>query len=391
MNAALLHPEVQEFIRKNLNTDVQQLVLKGSPFPKVSAAEIATQISALKTAEKKLPTWFKTENILFPPKLNLEQTSSEITAAYKATLISGKKITDLTGGFGIDTTAFAENFKEVYYCELNEELAEIAAHNFRVLGKNNIRVLSGDGIAFLKNSTEHYDAVYLDPSRRDKHGGKVFRMADCLPDVPRNLDLIFSKTDKILVKTSPLIDLKLGVDELAHTAEIHIVAVNNEVKELLWLLKKDFKGIPKIICTDLQNPEKFKLTALFESAAEVNYSLPQSYLYEPNAAIMKSGLFEVLAEKTGTKKLHPFSHLYTSEELKEFPGRIFKITDFKLFKSSELKKKFKGKKANITTRNFPETVAQLRKKFKIKDGGDTYLFFTTGPNEEKLIITCEKV
>ncbi len=390
MNAALLQPEVQKFIKNNLKTDIQQLVLNGSPFPDVSAAELATQITALKTAEKKLPSWFESKNILFPPKVNLEQTSSELTAAYKASLISGKKMADLTGGFGIDTSFFAENFKEVFYCELNKELAEIASHNFRVLGKNNIRVLNGDGIGFLKETTKNLDLVFLDPSRRDKHGSKVFKLADCHPDVPKNLDFIFSKIDTILIKTSPLIDLKSGIEELQNTAEIHIVAVNNEVKELLWLLKKGFNGTPKITCTDLQNPEKINFSATYGNPARVTFHTPQNFLYEPNAAIMKSGFFNVLAEKTQTKKLHQFSHLYTSEKLINFPGRIFKIIDFKPFKTSEVKNNFKNKKANITTRNFPETVAQLRKKFKIKDGGKTYLFFTTGPNEEKLIIICEK-
>ncbi|HEY9185994.1 MAG TPA: class I SAM-dependent methyltransferase [Salegentibacter sp.] len=391
MNKALLKPEIQKFIRENLKSDLTGLVLKGSPFPEVSSAEIAMQISGLKTAQNKLPTWFETPNIYYPPKLNLEQTSSEITAKYKASLIQGKQLIDLSGGFGIDDHFFAESFKEVIYCELNGELAEIARHNFKQLKKDNIQVIPGDGIKTLEASNNNFDVIYADPARRDDHGGKVFKLADCLPDIPTYLDLLFRKTDRILIKTSPLLDITAGLTELKHVSAIHIVAVTNEVKELLWFMIKDFSGSPQIKTINFNKSQVEKFSGSMEDKPELKFSFPKKYLYEPNAAIMKSRLFELLAEKTGTSKLHKNSHLFTSEKLKEFPGRIFEIIDIKYFKPTILKKEFKGSKANITTRNFPESVADLRKLLRIKDGGERYLFFTTNQENKKLVIDCRKI
>lgn len=391
MNKALLKSEIQEYIRKNLKSDLTGLVLKGSPFPEVSSAEIAMQIAGLKTAKNKFPIWFKTQGILYPPKINLEQTSSEITAKYKSSLIHGERLIDLTGGFGIDDYFFGKSFREVVYCELNEELAQIAKHNLRQIGKDNIQVVPGDGLQTLEESDNKFDVIYADPGRRDDHGGKVFKLADCLPDVPANLDVLFTKTDRILIKTSPLLDITAGLTELKHVSQIHIVAVNNEVKELLWLMEKDFSGSLhiKTINFNKSHPEEF--SGDLKNKPELNFSLPKKYIYEPNAAIMKSGLFESLAEKTGTYKLHKNSHLFTSEELKEFPGRKFEIIDSKYFKPSGLKKELKGIKANITTRNFPESVADLRKLLKIRDGGERYLFFTTNLEEKKIVLDCRKI
>ncbi|MGM0933104.1 MAG: class I SAM-dependent methyltransferase [Bacteroidota bacterium] len=391
MNKALLKPEIQNFIRKNLKRDLTGLVLKGSPFPEVSSAEIAMQISGLKTAEKKLPTWFETQNIYYPPKLNLEQTSSEITAKYKASLIQGERLIDLTGGFGIDDHFFAESFKEVVYCELNEELAEIAKHNFKQLKKENIQVIPGDGIKTLEITDKDFDVIYADPARRDDHGGKVFKLTDCLPNIPANLDLLFDKSNRILIKTSPLLDITAGIAELKYGSEVHIVAVNNEVKELLWFMEKGFSGSLQIKTINFNKNQLEEFSGNIENKPELNFSLPKKYLYEPNAAIMKSGLFERLAEKTGTFKLNNNSHLFTSEKLKEFPGRRFEIIDIKDFKAYKLNKEFKGKKANITTRNFPESVAGLRKLLRIKDGGERYLFFTTNLENKKIVLDCRKV
>ncbi|MGB8374075.1 MAG: class I SAM-dependent methyltransferase [Salegentibacter sp.] len=392
MNKAILYPKVQEFILNNLKSDLTRLVLKGSPFPDVSVQELAQQIAALKTAEKKLPSWFSTENLIFPPKLNLEQTSSEVTARYKASLVSGKNMADLTGGFGIDSYFFSRQVEQLHYCELNEELAELAAHNFKILGAENIEVHSGNGLDFLRNSEAEFDWIYLDPARRDDHGGKVFRLADCTPDVPANLNLLFSRTGNIMVKSSPLLDLKAGIEELEKVAEIHIVAVNNEVKELIWLLEKIPSAETVVKTVNFGKKEVQSFEGPFSSSSgETIFKLPENFLYEPNAALMKSGLFDLIAKKTATSKLHPNSHLYTSEELQEFPGRKFQILDTRPFNIKELKKKFKLKKANITTRNFPDSVEKIRKKLKIQEGGDSYLFFTTNLKEEKIVLICRKV
>ncbi len=391
MNKALLHPEVQEFLRNNLKTTPAELALRGSPFSKISASELAQQLTGLQKAEKKLPTWFSQSQIYYPPKLNLEQTSSETTAKYKASMHEGETLIDLTGGLGIDDFYFAENFKEVLHCELNTELSEIAAFNLKQLGRENIYFKNEDSIALLKNTNQNFDCIYVDPARRDNSGGKVFKLADCLPNIPENLDLLFNKSNKILIKTSPLLDLQAGISELKFVTEIHIIAVNNEVKELVWLLKKNEISPTKIKTLNFTKKGIEEFEGIFnKNTSEINYSLPKNFIYEPNAAIMKSGLFEEVTHQTQTSKLHPNSHLYTSEMEINFPGRKFKIIDIQEYKPGILKKKFKGLKANITVRNFPESVEILRKKLKIKDGGKNYLFFTTNIKDEKIVLFCEK-
>ncbi|WP_339648121.1 class I SAM-dependent methyltransferase [uncultured Salegentibacter sp.] len=392
MNKAILNDEVREFLKNNLKTTAAELALRGSSFSGISSSELAQQLIGLQKAERKLPTWFKNSQIYYPPKLNLEQTSSETTAKYKASLVKGKTLIDLTGGLGIDDFYFAQNFKEVIHCELNAELSEIAAHNLKQLGRENISFKNVDSIEYLKETDQNFDCIYVDPARRDNAGGKVFRLADCLPNVPANLDLLFKKTDIILIKTSPLLDLQAGISELQFVTETHIIAVNNEVKELLWLLKKGDNQETKIKTLNFtkKGVEKFE-GILDKLTGVVAYSLPKKFLYEPNGAIMKSGLFKEIALQTQTSKLHPNSHLYTSEKEINFPGRKFKILDIEDYKPGLLKKKFKNLKANITTRNFPESVVILRKKLKIKDGGKSYLFFTTNINNQKIVLICEKV
>lgn len=391
MNKLLLLPEVQAFIKSHLATSLPKLILKGSPFKGVPVQELAVQIAGMKKAEKKLPSWFLAENIFYPPNINLEQTSSEITAKYKAGLTEGKKLIDITGGFGIDSYYFAERFAEVIHCELNPELSEIAAHNFKVLGRKNIKTKTEDAIEYLRNLKEIFDWIYIDPARRDDYGGKVFLLEQCTPDVPGNLELFFSKANKILVKTSPLLDLKAGIKELQNVAEIHIVAVNQEVKELIWILKKDSSYPIPVTTVHFHNNEVQFFKAALEDPQRTPFSLPLKFLYEPNPAIMKSGLFGELARKTETAKLHANSHLFTSAELQEFPGRRFKIKKIIPYHKKKLQKELKLKKANITTRNFPKSVADLRKEQKIEDGGDFYIFFTTLLDDEKVVIVSEKI
>ncbi|MBK5191610.1 MAG: class I SAM-dependent methyltransferase [Flavobacteriaceae bacterium] len=392
MNKALLNTAVQDFILKNRTANLSKLILKGSPFKDVSIQEIAIQIAGLSKAKSKLPTWYLTKNILFPPNLNLEQTSSEKTARYKASLVEGKKIIDLTGGFGIDSYFFAERFKEVIHCELNMELSELAEHNFEILNATNVKTIQGDGIEYLKNSEQYFDWIYLDPSRRDDAGGKVFQLSDCTPNPAEHLDLFFEKADHILIKTSPLLDLKAGIGELKNVSEIHIVAVNQEVKELLWILNKNASEEIKVKTIHFQN----KITQSFEtnfsdSQSDIPLSLPLNYLYEPNPAIMKSGMFRELASQTDSYTLHSNSHLFTSKQLKDFPGRRFEILEVLPYNKKLLKQRLTIKKANITIRNFPKTVAEIRKELKIEDGGESYLFFTTNLNEKRIVVVCKKI
>ncbi len=377
---------------KNRSANLSKLILKGSPFKDVSIQEIAIQIVGLSKAKSKLPTWYLTKNILFPPNLNLEQTSSEKTAKYKASLVEGKKLIDLTGGFGIDAYFFAERFNEVIHCELNLELLNLAEHNFELLNAINVKTIQGDGIEYLKKSEQYFDWIYLDPSRRDDAGGKVFQLSDCTPNPVEHLNLFFEMADHILIKTSPLLDLKAGIGELKNVSEIHIVAVNQEVKELLWILNKNASEEIKVKTIHFQN----KITQTFEtnfraSQSDIPLSFPLNYLYEPNPAIMKSGMFRDLASQTDSCTLHSNSHLFTSKELMEFSGRRFEILEILPYNKKQLKQRLTLKKANITTRNFPKTVAEIRKELKIEDGGDSYLFFTTNLDEKKIVVVCKKV
>lgn len=392
MNSAILDPDVQNYITQNLKTEPTVLILKGVPFTKVSATEVVEQIEAKNRCERKLPTWFHQPNIYYPNKLNIEQTSSEATAEYKSCLISGETLIDLTGGFGVDAYYFGKVFKEVTHCELNADLSIIVEHNFEKLKVSNINIIAEDGISLLQNSAANYDWIYVDPSRRHDSKGKVFFLKDCLPNIPEHLDVLWSRSKNILIKTSPLLDISIGLNELENVKTIHIVAVNNEVKELLWVLAHGFSGKVKIKTVNLKNSgsEQFEFFIEDEAQVETIYTEPLTYLYEPNSAIMKSGGFNSLTETFDVKKLHKHSHLYTSEKLILFPGRAFKILKVVPYQKKQIKT-LNIHKANVTTRNFPDTVQNIRNLFKIKDGGDDYLFFTTNINNEKIVLVCAKV
>lgn len=390
MNDRILNTEIQKFINKNLHKDPVKLVLKGSSFFDVSIKEIVEQIISKKKCEKKLPTWFQTENIFYPNKLNIEQTSSETTAKYKAGLISGDSIIDITGGYGVDCFAFAEKFKEVTHCEINTKLSAIADHNFKILGIENIKTIAKSGMDYLGSSDKTFDWIYADPSRRNDKKGKVFLLEDCLPNIPNNLEPLFQFTNNILLKTSPVLDISSAVFELKYVKEIHIIAIQNEVKEVLYILEKNYNGRIQFKTNNItKEQDQFFEFNLMD--AEVNYSHPLKYLYEPNAAILKAGGFIEVSVMLNIPKLHIHSHLYTSKQLIDFPGRRFNILKNIPYNKKRLLKLLPSKKANITTRNFPETVAQIRKKTGLKEGGDIYLFFTTDLEGDRKILICEKV
>ncbi|WP_299158068.1 RsmD family RNA methyltransferase [uncultured Tenacibaculum sp.] len=391
MNKAILQPNVQLFIQNNLKTDINKLIFKGSPFENITIQELANQILAKQKSEKKLPQWFNTKDIYYPEKLSIEQTSSEITAEYKSNLISGDTIIDLTGGFGVDCLAFSKIFKNVIHCEINEQLSKIVKYNYEKLGVNNIKTIAKNGIDFLKQFNGKLDCIYIDPSRRHDVKGKVFLLKDCLPNVPENLDFLFTKANTILIKNSPILDITSTINDLKFIKEIHIISVKNEVKELLFILEKNYKESIQVKTHNLlkNNNQEFNFT--YKNNNESIYSIPQNYLYEPNAAILKSGGFNEVSYQLKINKLQQHSHLYTSEKLiANFPGRIFKINNIHSYNKKKIKKTLKLDKANISIRNFPKTVAQIRTETKIKDGGETYLFFTKNINNELIIIECSK-
>ena len=367
------------------------VLLKKPIFEGISQKELVEQLEAKRKCRKKLPTWFKTPGIYYPKKLNIEQSSSEKTADYKSQIIQGKTLLDLTGGFGVDSYFFSKTFADIFYLENNAELAEISAHNFKILGTKNINASVQDGISLLKISKKRFDWVYLDPSRRDEVKGKVFRLQDCSPNILKHLDDIFKKSPNILMKTSPLLDLTLGIEELNNVFEIHVVAVDNEVKELLWLLRRGFAGSPSIKTINIKKElkETFDFFMELETQAISDFSPPLRYLYEPNVAILKSGAFKLVGGRFSLKKLHPHSHLYTSDRLVDFPGRCFKVESV-LDYGRKTRKELDINNANITTRNFPESVDFIRKKLRLKDGGRTFLFFTKDLNNDLIVVKCVK-
>ncbi|OAD44677.1 class I SAM-dependent methyltransferase [Polaribacter atrinae] len=390
MNKAILSPEVQQFITDHLKSNITKLILKGSPFKDVSIQEIANQIVAKQKSELKLYTWFSSENIYYPPKISIEQTSSEITAAYKCNLISGNSIIDITGGFGVDCFYFSKQFKEVTHCEINDDLSKKVTHNYQQLEVKNITTISGDGLEYLKNHKANFDCIYIDPSRRSDVKGKVFLLNDCLPNVPENIDFLFTKTNQILIKNSPILDITSTINELKFVKEIHIIAVNNEVKELLFLLEKEYDEPIKIKTINIGKKDIQTFNFNYKEQITSSYSKPLTYLYEPNAAILKSGGFHEVSHQLNLFKIQQHSHLYTSNEMINFPGRVFKIEKVLNYDKKKLKKLVSENKANITTRNFPKTVAQIRKETKLKDGGNSYLFFTTLKTNEYIVILCKK-
>ena len=391
MDLTILNSEIQEFINRNIAVKITKLALQKNPFPAVEWIAILNQIEAKAKAKDKLPSWFTTEKIIYPSKVSIEQTSSEKTALYKSTIVFGSTLIDLTGGFGVDDYYFSKKVKSITHCEINTELSEIVAHNFRELGVVNIDCKAGDSLSTLASINQKWDWIYIDPSRRNDAKGKVFMLKDCLPSVPDNLEYYFKNSDAILVKTAPLLDISAGILELQNVKTIHIVALENDVKELLWELHKDYTGTIEVKTINLlkDKTETFNFNWNTQSHTS-NYSLPQRYLYEPNSAIMKSGGFDEVARFYILNKLHKHSHLYTSVTLISFPGRIFEIENCIPYRKQELKTYLQNKKANITTRNFPDTVENIRKKWNIKDGGTRYCFFTTDENNNKIVLICNK-
>ncbi|NDP27976.1 MAG: class I SAM-dependent methyltransferase [Flavobacterium sp.] len=392
MDFTILNTEIQHFINSHIGENIPKLALQKNPFPDLKWPSILTQIEAKTKAKDKLPTWFSTKNIIFPSKIAVEQTSSEKTAAYKANLVSGESLIDLTGGFGVDDYYFAKKIKKVAHCEINSELSNIVQHNFEQLNVKNISCYSGDSLSILTQLNLKWDWIYIDPSRRNDAKGKVFMLQDCLPNVPENLSLFLEHSDKILIKTAPLLDISVGLSELKNVKAIHIVALENEVKELLWEIHKNYDEKIKLKTVNILK-EKMDIFEfiLNENPEKATYGLPRHYLYEPNSAIMKSGGFDEVGTFYKLCKLHKHSHLYTNSEIISFPGRIFEIEHSIPYHKNEMKSFLENKQANITTRNFPETVENIRRKWKIKEGGNQYCFFTTDENNNKIVLICSKI
>jgi hypothetical protein len=374
LNSLLLAAAVQEFILEHLKDDISKIAMSKSPFEGIEAKELANQISAKRKSEKKLPTWFNTPLIYFPSVLSIEQTSSEVTARYKASLAVGETLLDLTAGFGVDSYYFSKRMKTVVHCEIEEHLLDIAKHNGKQLGVQNIAFKHTDGLDYLSNTTDSFNTIYIDPVRRGLTG-KVFMLKDCTPDVVAILDLLFAKSKRLIIKTAPMLDLTAGLNELKSVLEIHIVSVRNEVKELLWILEEKTSSDVKIIGVTINDQIKtFSFNKTDQAVQELITTDPSAYLYEPDAALLKSGAFNLIGSKYGLRKLHSHTQLYASNDLNsEFPGRIFKI--IRIISPGELKKQ-QQLYGNVIVRNYRNKPEQLIKKFKIKADDTKFLIFT---------------
>ena len=390
--ATMIDEATRTFIEEHGNDDVRVLALQTARYPQVDMRVAVTQIEGRRIAKNKLPAWAAVPGVIYPVRLSMEQCSSEATAQYKASLVQGTRLADLTGGFGIDCSYMSEHFTHTTYVERNEELCAIATHNFTLLNKA-IAVRNGQCEEVLASLPEQ-DWIFLDPARRDRGGNKVSALSDCEPDVCALEPLLLEKSGHVMVKCSPMLDISQAVSQLRSVAEVHVVAVNNECKELLLVLErgKD-SGDIEMHTVNLQGGcrQVFDFSLKAEAASACGYaSQLGQYLYEPNSALMKAGCYRLPAGYYGLEKLHPNTHLYTSDVLvSDFPGRVFKIVNSCGFSKKELKA-LACKQANLSVRNFPEHVEVLRKRLKISDGGDIYLFATTLYDGAKVLISCVK-
>ncbi|MBP1594598.1 MAG: hypothetical protein H6Q12_1617 [Bacteroidetes bacterium] len=384
-----------EFIKEHIADDPSKLALQAKKYPDVDMPTAVTQIVGRKIAMEKVPSWGNTDGILYPKHLSMEQCSSEITARYKSSLVKGNMLVDITGGLGIDCAFLSMNFQRAVYVERQTELCEIASSNFPLLGLSHIDVVNGDGVEYLSR-TEKVDWIFIDPARRNEHGGKVIAIADCEPNVAEISDLLLSKAENVMIKLSPMLDLSLALHHLSFVKEVHVVSVANECKELLVILANDAANSKvSIHCVNLLKNGEAQIFSFDKEEELQGCGYAQKvgrYLYEPNASILKAGAYKSISNRYNLKKLHQNSHLYTSDELIiDFPGRKFECDAVFSLNKKELKTNLgEIKQANITIRNFPSSVSELRKRLKLLDGGDTYLFATTLVDEQKVLVKCHK-
>lgn len=399
----LINEATWNYVRQHADEDVRKLALQGMKDADVDLQMALQQIAGRQTARRKLPSWVAVDGVIYPPHLNMEQCSSEQTARYKAKIAGeGESMVDLTGGFGVDFYWISQGFRQRTYVEQNEQLCTISSHNFEVLGLA-CSVCCCDTATYL-TTMPHVDLIYMDPARRNEHGGRTYGIADCSPNVLELLPLLLEKADRLLVKLSPMLDWRKAVEDLKYVTEVHIVSVDNECKELLLLLDKERKEDLRVVCVN--NDSHFEFFPTERNGLSLVEKRPfagreTAFLYEPNASIMKAGCFEALEARYPVSQVAPNSHLFLSDvEIGDFPGRKFQILAISSMNKQDIKCKFEEiinqkltsmKSANITVRNFPMSVDQLRKKLKLKDGGDVYIFATTGANGEHLLFICCKI
>lgn len=388
----LLEPEIQSFIKEHEDDDLRHLMLQKKKYAHLPLRDIIEQLSGRRKAEKKLPIWYNTLGILYPPTVSIEQSSSEVTAKYKAALFSGNSALDLTGGFGVDSYYLAKRFDKINYIEKNNVLVQIAQHNFTCLQQHNVNTIAGSAEDFLSANRENYELIYIDPDRRPE-SRRVTGFKESKPDLLSLLPELQKISANILVKASPMMDITLGIKELRHIKMVIVLAIGNEVKELLfWLSAKDSET--KIRCVNIgrDGEQILEYNITEEQEGFCHYGEVSKYLYEPNAAIMKAGAYNLLCKKFKLIKLNANTHLYTSELLvNDFPGRKFRVIDTTSYHKRNVVAILNSSKANISVRNFPDIPEQVKKKLALKDGGEQYLFGYRDKNNDLKITIGEKV
>lgn len=393
----MLTNQEKAFIREHILDDISKLLLQAAKFKDLNTRKLILQIEARQKARYKLPDWYQNDNLLFPPPLSVEQCSSEATARYKATLVNGHRLVDGSGGMGVDCYYMSQRFEKTIYIERQEAVAESARANFKNLNATAIQIVNDDLLNWLNTDALPVDWLYLDPARRDDEKRKVVLLQDCSPDVAGNLDLFLAHFPRILIKTSPLLDINLTIAALRHVREVHIVGLGDECKEVLYLIDTTkVVGEPRlssvILAQDGSVRSSFQMTRSEETEAGVVFGDPEQYLYEPHAAILKAGAFRSIAERYNLKKLAINSHLYTSTTwIPDFPGRGFRVTGTCRPNEKELRAFVPEGKANLTLRNFPAKIDDLRKKWRLREGGTSYLFATTLSSGQTTLIITKKV
>ena len=394
MNEATL-----EFIRIHADEDVRQLAFLGKKNPEVDMAYALDQIAGRQKARVKIPSWASIDGIVYPPHISMEQCSSEQTARYKARIAgNGEKIVDLTAGFGVDMAFMSAGFKQAVHVEMQPQLCAISSENFKHLGLNHVQVVCSDGVGYL-HQMEHADLIFIDPARRDQHGARTYGIADCTPNVLEIIDEMLQKADRVMIKLSPMLDWQKTVADVGNVSQVHIVSVGNECKELLLEVRREegekvrnLEG-EKVRVFCVNDDQVFSYEMGESHPLTLSPSHLPTFLYEPNASVMKAGCFNLISHRFGITQPDANSHLFLSDKLVEgFPGRGFVIERFSTMNKRELKEALAGiDKANIAVRNFPLSVADLRKRLKLKDGGDVYIFATTDAKKGHLVMVCRKI
>lgn len=387
----------RQFVKEHAADDLTRLLLSASRYPSIDIPFAVEQIASRRQIKEKLPMWYANDALLFPSKISAEQCSSEQTASYKQRLVKeSDRLCDLTGGLGIDSFYFSRKADHVTYIERFPAYCEAACHNFAALGATNITIVEGDSTELLTR-LPLFDIFYIDPARRGEGNKRVYALTDCEPDLPALLPELFRHAPKVIAKLSPMADIRLTLDLLPGTTEIHVLSVRNECKELLFVVESQVKTASPIICcvnfNSTGKEESFTFSLQDEQREELHLARQMKrYFYEPNVSLLKAGAFKSTASRFGVEKLHVSSHLYTSDEpVEDFPGRRFVVEEVYPF-TGKLCKSLSNDipQANITVRNFPLSVEELRKRTKIRDGGEVYLLATTLANNSKILVKCRK-